>query len=482
MIFGYRVRYKYFGLFCEILALITAWYITFFLRLALNPLMSRRLTQSQLQESTPPLAGMILLWILMSIWIERRSYSRIILGGQRFAAYSSVFESAGIAGITTIIVTFFFREVGAHFSRSFVLLYMPVSVLTLMAARRAGESIIRASKSTVPARERVALIGAGPDAISVINRIRAADPIVDFRGIILPACASGKPSWSITPILGLTSELAQVINRERLDRIVVANDDLTSHDFEQCMHIARTMGIVLNRALSTAADRSKVELKLLYDLPFMELRPLPYNGTAEAVKRMIDIVVSLICLVLLLPLFGVIAALIKLTSRGPVFYRSRRVGRGGRHFTFLKFRSMRSVSEVRDDVAHFNEKNGHLFKIRNDPRVTRLGRFLRRYSLDELPQLINVLTGEMSIVGPRPLPAEDLDGDGHSQDFREWARTRSRVLPGITGLWQIRGRSDLDFHQMVQLDMQYIENWSLGLDILILLQTPGTVLGGRGAY
>ena len=444
--------------------------------------MSLQLSQAQLEKSTPPLAAMILLWIFISVWMEHRSHNRITLGSPGFFANCSVVESASIAGITTIIVTFFFREVGADLSRSFVLLYTPVSVLTLLATRWAGEAIMKASTRTVPPRERVAVIGAGPEAASIIDRIRAAGAVADFRGVILPACAPGELPVTITPVLGQTSELAQVVNRERLDRIVIASDDLTSQEFEQYMHTARTMGIVVNCALNTIDDRNKVELKLLYDLPFMELRPLPYMGTADAVKRVIDIVVSLTCLVLLLPVFGVIAALIKLTSKGPVFYRSRRVGRGGRHFTFLKFRSMYSGTEARETVACFNEKNGHLFKIRNDPRITPLGRFLRRYSLDELPQLINVLTGQMSIVGPRPLPAEDLDVDGQSRDFEVWAHTRSRVLPGITGLWQIRGRSDLDFHQMVQLDMQYIENWSLGLDMLILLKTPASVLVGKGAY
>jgi lipopolysaccharide/colanic/teichoic acid biosynthesis glycosyltransferase len=148
---------------------------------------------------------------------------------------------------------------------------------------------------------------------------------------------------------------------------------------------------------------------------------------------------------------------------------------------FLKFRSMQ-VNSGRADVAARNEKSGHLFKIRNDPRVTPLGRFIRRYSLDELPQLINVLMGDMSLVGPRPLPIEDLGPDGMSRTFAIWSEHRASVPPGITGLWQIRGRSELPFADLVRHDLEYIHNWSLKLDITILLQTPFQVFFGRGAY
>jgi lipopolysaccharide/colanic/teichoic acid biosynthesis glycosyltransferase len=149
---------------------------------------------------------------------------------------------------------------------------------------------------------------------------------------------------------------------------------------------------------------------------------------------------------------------------------------------FWKFRSMYVEGPRREDLRRRNEREGHLFKMRNDPRVTPLGRIMRRFSLDELPQLFNVLTGEMSLVGPRPLPAEDMDPDGLSREHAAWAEQRVQVRPGITGIWQIRGRSDLSFEQMVEFDLDYIRSWSLGLDIRILLETPLAVFSGRGAY
>ncbi|MDQ6740277.1 MAG: sugar transferase, partial [Actinomycetota bacterium] len=191
---------------------------------------------------------------------------------------------------------------------------------------------------------------------------------------------------------------------------------------------------------------------------------------------------STLLLLFALPLLLVIAALIKLTSKGPVLYKSSRVGRGGRHFTFLKFRSMYIDGSGCSATVRENGKNGHIFKLREDPRVTRCGRLLRKYSLDELPQLVNVLRGEMSLVGPRPLPAEDLDPDGQSHRFKSWSEGRSRVLPGITGVWQIQGRSDVPFETMIQLDIAYIREWSLLVDLRVLLKTPVVVITGKGAY
>jgi lipopolysaccharide/colanic/teichoic acid biosynthesis glycosyltransferase len=173
----------------------------------------------------------------------------------------------------------------------------------------------------------------------------------------------------------------------------------------------------------------------------------------------------------------VIAIAIKLDSRGSIFYRQLRVGKDGTYFFMLKFRSMRQDAErVLEELRQQNEATGPLFKMRNDPRVTRVGRILRRLSLDELPQLFNVLRGEMSLVGPRPpIPSEVAK-------YEEWQFGRLRAVPGITGLWQVSGRSDVPFHDMVRLDLHYIRNWSLALDLAILLRTIPAVLTSRGAY
>jgi exopolysaccharide biosynthesis polyprenyl glycosylphosphotransferase len=212
-------------------------------------------------------------------------------------------------------------------------------------------------------------------------------------------------------------------------------------------------------------------------MPLFELRPPVLAGTDWLLKRAFDLVVSVVVGLVALPLWVLVAVAIKLDTRGPILYSDRRVGVGQREFGMLKFRTMvRGASERQDELEDLNEASGALFKIRNDPRVTRVGRLLRKLSLDELPQLLNVLRGEMSLVGPRPLPVRDYDR------LDAWHRKRYLVLPGITGLWQISRRSNLNFDDLVRLDFYYIENWSIWLDISILLKTPFAVLTGRGAY
>jgi lipopolysaccharide/colanic/teichoic acid biosynthesis glycosyltransferase len=202
-----------------------------------------------------------------------------------------------------------------------------------------------------------------------------------------------------------------------------------------------------------------------------------FEGFEFALKRSFDFVGAGLLLLLSSPLLAVIAVGVKLTSRGPVLHRSIRPGIGARPFRCFKFRTMYEGAEARQhELEHLNEKSGALFKLRDDPRVTPIGRFLRRNSLDELPQLLNVLRGEMSLVGPRPLPLRD-----HSR-LEDWHRRRYLVLPGITGLWQVSGRSDLDFDDMVRLDFLYLERWSMLLDLAILVKTVPALLRRRGAY
>ncbi len=194
-------------------------------------------------------------------------------------------------------------------------------------------------------------------------------------------------------------------------------------------------------------------------------------------KRLLDISVAALALILLSPLFALLALLVKLTSRGPVFFHQKRAGLGGRPFVMLKFRSMRFDADLRRrELEHRNEMDGPVFKMRRDPRITPLGRFLRRSSLDELPQLVNVLLGQMSLVGPRPLPLDE------ARRLAPQHRRRHEVKPGMTGLWQVSGRNDLPYEEMMRLDLEYVERCSLWLDLRILAATIPAVLTGRGAF
>ena len=215
----------------------------------------------------------------------------------------------------------------------------------------------------------------------------------------------------------------------------------------------------------------------VYGLTLLHVSQPTFNGGRWVLKAIIDRVLAGFALIILLPLLVMIAMAIKADSPGPVLFRQHRVGRAGEQFLMLKFRSMVIDAEQRRvELDAANEGAGPLFKMRRDPRVTRVGAFLRRYSLDELPQLINVLRGEMSLVGPRPpLPIE-------VQEYAFDARRRLLVKPGLTGLWQVSGRSDLSWEETVQLDLRYVENWSLAMDAVIIWRTAYAVLGGRGAY
>jgi len=215
----------------------------------------------------------------------------------------------------------------------------------------------------------------------------------------------------------------------------------------------------------------------LAGIPMIGIQERSIKGGHLVFKRAIDIVLSSLTLIMLCPLFLLIAVAIKLDSRGPVVLRQIRVGKGERLFTCFKFRSMRQGADLeKAQLLEQNEANGPWFKMRNDPRVTKVGRFLRRFSMDELPQFFNVLMGHMSMVGPRPaVPAE-------VQRYQPWHRRRLEVAPGITGLWQVSGRSNLSFDEAVLLDLYYIENWSLLLDLQLLLRTVPRVISGEGAY
>ena len=214
----------------------------------------------------------------------------------------------------------------------------------------------------------------------------------------------------------------------------------------------------------------------------LRTRASEVEGIPDLLKRTTDLALAGALVLFLLPVFALLAIAIKLDSPGPVLFVSTRVGLGGRHFRFYKFRTMVPDAEARrTELLSRNEQSGHLFKIHTDPRVTTTGRLMRRFSLDELPQLVNVIRGDMSLVGPRPLPAADLDMDGRSTRHRRWSTERATVRPGVTGLWQVRGRSALPFEEMMRLDTLYIETRSYRLDLQILLETIPAVVTGRGA-
>jgi exopolysaccharide biosynthesis polyprenyl glycosylphosphotransferase len=278
--------------------------------------------------------------------------------------------------------------------------------------------------------------------------------------------------------LGRLKDLPRVLAAERVQEVIIADPDFNQEQAVELVDLCYRNGVMVHVAPSTMdllLDRAQFVPG--QSVPLFTLRPPVFEGIDFALKRTLDLAFATVGLVVLAPLMLAIACAIKLTSRGPVIYRSIRPGIAGKPFHCLKFRTMRDGAErLQAELEALNEKSGAVFKIRRDPRMTPVGRALRRLSLDEVPQLVNVIRGEMSMVGPRPLPMRDF------ARLDEWHKKRYLVLPGITGLWQVSGRSELDFDDLVRLDFLYLERWSVLLDLSILLKTIPAVLSRRGAF
>jgi exopolysaccharide biosynthesis polyprenyl glycosylphosphotransferase len=221
----------------------------------------------------------------------------------------------------------------------------------------------------------------------------------------------------------------------------------------------------------------RLSIRPVTGLPLLQVEQPQFTGGRRIVKSTFDRLVALFCLCLLSPFMVAIALAIRITSSGPALFRQERIGRNGKPFMMIKFRSMVAGAEaMRDELLNQSDRDGLMFKMRSDPRITRIGSWLRRYSLDELPQLLNVLAGSMSLVGPRPPLPEEVERYGDD------VRRRLLVLPGVTGLWQVSGRADLSWEESVRLDLRYVDNWTLATDLLILWKTARAVIGGDGAY
>jgi exopolysaccharide biosynthesis polyprenyl glycosylphosphotransferase len=315
------------------------------------------------------------------------------------------------------------------------------------------------------ARRRAVLLGEGEQLAELRRTLGTGRSGIryEFLGAVGPAELDRVP---------------HILREQDVHELIVTDGGFGERDLLELVEEAHRFGVKVKIApRTTELLLQRAEYIPGEGAPLFELRPPALAGWEWAVKRSFDLVVSSFVVVVGSPLWAAIALAIKVTSPGPVFYRDRRIGLREREFGMMKFRTMYADAAQRQAALEAaNEASGPLFKIKDDPRVTRVGRVLRRYSLDELPQVLNVLWGEMSLVGPRPLPIRDYE------QLQPWHRKRYLVLPGMTGLWQVSGRIDLSFDDLVRLDFYYIENWSIWLDISVLAKTLPAVLARRGAY
>ena len=389
--------------------------------------------------------------------------------------------SEGLNGVTAVSVASWSALVlmllisGSTDALGFIAVFWGAVVIAVPTCRAVGRAVFWRSSLL---SERTLIVGAGAVGHLLGEKI-GKHPEYNIK--LVGCLDDGEPfggSKPPVPVVGRLEDLNDVIDSYEVTRVIIA---FSRARHQQILDVVRTCadrGVRVNivprlfEILSSQTAMDDVE-----GIPLLDVAHVEMSRFNMVVKRVFDLLVGGMITVLVLPVIGVLALAIKIDSRGPVFFRQERMGRGGRVFRIFKLRSMHLDAErLRYDLAEQNEYSGPMFKIKSDPRITRVGAIIRKWSLDEVPQIFNVLRGEMSLVGPRPLWVDE------AARCRGWTKKRLDITPGITGLWQVTGRNDVPFDEMVKLDYMYVTGWTLSWDIKLLLETIPAVIGRRGAY
>ena len=404
-----------------------------------------------------------------------------------------IFKATAIGSLLIVAVAFLYR--GGFEFRAFSyargvfvadFLFVLLIVGALRFFMRAVQMFVRSRQiNLIP----TLVVGRGPEASLFIREMRAR-PSLGYRviGVVDTKSIDGQMKYEDVPVIGTLESLPEVIRDSGANEVIIADADVNADTlFEVMIRCGRRHGVEFRIApsLFNCLPR-KTEIDQIGVLPMIRLFREPLSNVARVLKRTFDLLVSALAILLLLPLWLLIALLIKLDSKGPVFYTQERVGMDGRLFLLYKFRTMTAGADPQlhreyqkafiagRAEANLGDDSKPTYKLLTDPRITRIGKFLRRTSLDEVPQLFNVLSGDMSVVGPRPPIPYEVEA------YELWHRKRLDMKPGVTGLWQVSGRNRLPFEEMVRLDLFYIENWSLLLDLKIILRTGFVMLGREG--
>lgn len=404
-----------------------------------------------------------------------------------------IFKATAIGSLLILAAAFLYRGgfefrsfsyARSVFIADFVFVLIGVGLLRLV--MRSVQTLVRRKQiNLIP----TLVVGRGPEASLFIREMRER-PALGYRviGIVDSLTSDGQLTYEDVPVIGNLKTLPEVIRDSGANEVIIADPQVNSETlFEVMMRCGRRRGVEFRIApsLFNCLPR-KTEIDQIGVLPMIRLFREPLPGSARLVKRTFDLIIASLAIALLFPLWVLIALLIKLDSKGPVFYTQERVGMDGRLFLLYKFRTMKAGadSELHREYqrafiagraeANLGNEGKPTYKLLLDPRITRVGKILRRTSLDEVPQLLNVLSGDMSLVGPRPPIPYEVEA------YELWHRKRLDMKPGLTGLWQVSGRNQLPFEEMVRLDLFYIENWSLLLDLKIILRTGFVMLGGEG--
>lgn len=421
------------------------------------------------------LLGFILvLWLVLGSWIG--AYKRLYGADLRAAVYDTLRQiSFGAMGLAL-----FMFAMRLEISRPFIALFLFFDLALLLVYRGTAGGLRGWVRRQFGAEFFYVVVGERKRALELIHRLDRAEEYGARLLAVVDVSASpdgAEEGFNGYPVKEL-GELPKLLRAHAVDEVFFAIEASKLGDLEEIFLLCDEEGVRTRVATNFFPHvNSRIFLDRFGGYPLLTFTTSPHDEIRLLLKRIFDVVSSFSALVVLaIPMLAV-ALLVRLTSRGPALFKQKRLGFNGRTFTFYKFRSMVENAEaLREGVLHLNEKDGPAFKIARDPRLTPIGGFLRRYSIDEWPQFWNVLKGDMSVVGPRPAVAIEVD------QYKSWQRRRLRMRPGLTCLWALHGRDHLDFETWMRLDLEYIDNWSLWLDMKILLHSIPAVLVGRGAH
>ncbi|MGQ9489221.1 MAG: undecaprenyl-phosphate glucose phosphotransferase [Anaerolineae bacterium] len=462
-------------LFTDILLINVAFFIAYWLRYDLQLFRAVDPANNVPYRVYLPMVGLLtLVWVLAS---RREGAYDVRRGRPLFEELYGLVNATTTAIMLLVVLVFFYRRL---FYSRIIFIYAGLLIILLIGIARVVRWMILARlRQAGQGVDRVLLIGAGEVGRTVMRNL-IAQPELGYRIVGFLDDDPVKSATDIGPIkaLGPVDNLPQVARENQIDQVIITlpwqyhrKIIRLVNETEQAGIRARVVPDLFQLSLGG------VDVEAINGIPLISIKQSALTGFNYTLKRAVDLIISGLAIILLAPVWLLVALAIRLDSPGPILFRQERIGRHGKPFILYKFRSMYQDAEARlEELRARNEAGGPLFKMRADPRRTRVGRIIRKTSLDELPQLINVLRGEMSLVGPRPGLASEV------AQYQDWHRKRLEVLPGITGLWQVSGRSNLTFDEMVMLDIYYAENWSLSMDLRIMLRTVPQILFGEGAY
>jgi len=401
-----------------------------------------------------------------------KSYRMISL----FKGFWDLFKVIFLSGLFLILFIFLFKY---HFvSRLFIGTFLILNFIVLCCERGTIRLIARYVRRKGFNYRNLLIVGTNPRALNLAGKIKE-NPHWGIRvlGFIDKDPSLVGEDREGVEIIGTLKEIDQILRKQVIDEVIFLVPRKWLDEIEEAIHVCEELGVQVQVALDLYITAiGKISLEEMEGIPLLALSTTPQRIGQLFIKRIFDIIISLIAMIILSPILVATAIAIKIDSSGPILFRQKRVGLNGRNFTLYKFRSMvKNAEKMREQIEHLNEMSGPVFKIRDDPRLTKVGKFIRKFSIDELPQLFNVLKGDMSLVGIRPPISEEV------KKYERWQRRRLSMRPGITCIWQVSGRNKVDFDQWMRMDLNYIDNWSLKLDFKLLLKTIPAVLFTKGA-